>query len=214
MSGRSWFVQILALGAAVACGYLLGSRPPRPAERIPLPASPVLRLPPPGPVHRDAGPTIEQVRRLASLVVTKVDVADVSTTEIDGLTGGVRAALVVRGDVVIAVDLAKARFESKDVEKQSAVLVLPPPAMSHPRLDHGKTRLFELSRQGLWAVVPGEGGQAAAVNHAYRHAQATVAAAGSDAKLVERARDDAEQTLSSFFQALGWEVTVCWDDRP
>lgn len=186
-----------------------GDQPPPPT----LPPLPPVLVPPSAPValvQRDAGPTIEQVRRLASLVVTKVDVADVSTTEIAGFTGGVRAALVVRGDLAIAVDLAKARFESQDPEKRSAVLVLPSPEVTRPRLDQDKTWVFELTRSGLWSVVPGDVTQSAAVNHAYRHAQQIVAGVGADPKLIEKAQRDAEETLAAFFQALGWSVTVRW----
>ena len=190
-------------------------RRPAPRRRLNGPALPAMLAGPPAasqPVYRDAGPTIEQVRRLESLVVQRVDVADVSTTELQGYTGGVRAALVVRGDLVVSVDLSRARFEAKDPVKRSAVLSLPSPRVSRPRLDQDRTRLFELSRAGLWVIVPGDGGQSAAVNHAYRHAQEVVASAGEDPQLVERARLDAEETLTAFFQAVGWAVTIRWEN--
>jgi len=213
MTTQSRLIQLFTLVAALYMGFDMGKTyaAREAAENVQTTVASDPRL---GQVlHRHEGPTIEQVRQLSSLVVTKVDVADVSTTEIAGFTGGVRAALVVRGDLVIAVDLSKARFESQDPDKRTAVLVLPAPEVSRPRLDQEKTRVFELTRQGLWAVLPGDAGQSTAVNHAYRHAQKVVAAVGADPKLIEKARSDAEETLSAFFQALGWTVTVRWDNQ-
>jgi hypothetical protein len=210
--------QLTVTSGLVLGAYDLGRRaarepPPGSAAAVEGLSLPALLAGPPAasqPVYRDAGPTIEQVRRLESLVVQRVDVADVSTTELQGYTGGVRAALVVRGDLVVSVDLSLARFEAKDPAKRSAILSLPPPRVSRPRVDHDRTRLFELSRAGLWVIVSGDGGQSAAVNHAYRHAQEAVASAGEDPRLVERARRDAEETLGAFFQAVGWTVTIRW----
>lgn len=205
----------IALTAAFMLGaFELGRRHPagEPPGQRPVPVLPVL-IPPPAPtalVQRDAGPTIEQVRRLESLVVSRVDVADVCTTDIQGYVGGSRAALVVRGDFVVAVDLAHARFESRDAGKRTVALVLPQPRVSRPRVDQASTRLVELSRRGLWMAIPWDAGQSAAVNHAYEHAQRVVAAAGADAGVVERARADAEQTLTTFFRAVGWAVTIRW----
>src|SRR5687768_3413744 len=102
---RRWWRRCLLSGlllalAAVGVASLLptqwggrGSRPGRP-----------------GVVHVHAGPTLEQVRGLAALTVLTVDVADVQVTDLRGYTGGVRAALVVKGDLLLSTDLSAARF--------------------------------------------------------------------------------------------------------
>src|SRR5688572_10807923 len=70
--------------------------------------------------HAHAGPTIEQVRSLASLTVLKVDVADVQVSDLRGYTGGARAALVVKGDLTLSTDLSQARFTSLDPQGRTA----------------------------------------------------------------------------------------------
>jgi hypothetical protein len=197
----------------VLSSYLLGKKTPliEPSAAA-LPALP--SLPPAPPVHRDAGPTLEQVRRLSTLVTTRVDVADVQETSIEGHTGGVWVAVLVRGDFLLGVDLSKARFESKDLGKKQAVLVLPPPQVTSPRLDHDRTRLFGLSPHGLWHVVPGDAGRTHVVAHGLRHAQEVVAAAAKAPAVAEKSRRSVEETLRSFFEAFDWKVVVRWEDQP
>jgi hypothetical protein len=162
---------------------------------------------------RNAGPTIERVRDLSALTTLRVDVADAFVTELRGRTGGTTAVLVVRGEVVVGVDLATARFDSADPQERSAVLVLPRPRVQFARLDHERTRLVGVWPGGLWTVVPGgRDADAAALNAGYRQAQRALAAAAEDPELAGRARRGAEVVLRAFFAALGWEVLIKWDD--
>lgn len=167
-----------------------------------------------GVVHAHTGPTLEQVRGLAALTVLSVDVADVQVSDLHGFTGGIKAALVVKGELALSTDLSAARFESVDVQNRTAVLVLPPPHVSSPRLDHSRTRLVWVWEYGLWQAVPGDRPHAAVVNRAYQEAQAVIAAAGQDPSLDPRARAQAESVLGTFFNALGWQVSVRWSEPP
>ena len=53
-------------------------------------------------------------RELATLVTTWVEVAEVQVTAVEGYTGGLRVAIVVRGDFLLGIDLDQARLESVD----------------------------------------------------------------------------------------------------
>ena len=165
------------------------------------------------PVSLHTGPTIEQVQALACLVTTRVDVADVQDTRLEGFTGTARAALLVKGDFLLGVDLSHARFESVNEVTHTAVLVLPQPKVTSPRLDHERTRVFAVLQTGLWQIAPG-GGQTSGevVDRAYRDAQRFVAAASDDPALIARSRQQAVQVLSAFFQATRWNVVVRWID--
>ena len=144
----------------------------------------------------------------------RIDVADAFVTELRGRTGGTTAVLVVRGEVVIGVDLAGARFGSLHPEGRSAVLLLPQPQVHFARLDHERTKLVGNWAGGLWMVAPGgRDADAAAVNAGYREAQRAVAAAADDPELAGRARRQAQVVLRAFFAALGWDVQVTWEDE-
>jgi hypothetical protein len=190
--------QIVALAAGVVIGLASGAwRAERLDSAIPL--------------SQHTGVSIEQVQALSSLVTAKVDVADVTETSIKGRTGGVQAALLVKGDFLLGTDLAQARFESVDRAAHTAVLVLPQPQVTSPRLDHDRTRVFAISESGLWQFVPKDGRTSAAVvNLAYQDAQRQVERACNDPSLLERARRQAESVLRAFFAAAGWQLKVRW----
>lgn len=160
-----------------------------------------------------ANPTIEQVERLASLVVLRVPVADIETCELHGHLGSVRAVLVVRGDVEIATDLRSARFVSIDTEHKRAMLVLPAPQARRPRLDHEQTELWTIDWSGVWTVLPGRGKEKDLVNEAMERAQHVVEQAGRQPIFLTMAREQAEQILGGFYEILGWQVQVRWQDR-
>ena len=163
-------------------------------------------------LHAGTGPTLQQIQRLSNLVTMKVDVADVQVTEVGGYTGGQKAILLVKGDFLLGVDLSRARLESVDSGARKAVLVLPGPGVHSPRLDQERTRLFTVTSQGLWRLVPGDAGQTAVVNDAYKHAQKVVAEAASEAGLVDQCRRNTQSAIECFFNAAGWQVDVKWSD--
>ena len=93
------------------------------------------------------------------------------------------------------------------------MLVLPHPRPASPRLDHDRTRVFEISSQGLWQIAPGDGGRTRVVEMAYAEAQRTLALAAADVALMQRSKGQAEEVISSFFGGAGWSVTVRWKQR-
>ena len=166
---------------------------------------------PTGPSSTNAGLTVERVQALSVLTTLKVDVADAVVTQLRGHAGGTKAALIVRGDYTIGVDLSAARLTDVNQQARTAVLILPPPRVQSVRLDHERTRLLGVWSSGLWAITPG-GGEAdvAALNAAYRDAQRYVAAAAADPDVFSRARRQAEQVLGTFVAAVGWSIEVRW----
>ncbi|HEY8750308.1 MAG TPA: DUF4230 domain-containing protein [Tepidisphaeraceae bacterium] len=153
--------------------------------------------------------TIERIEELSALTTLKVEVADAQVTEIRGRTGGIKAVLVVRGDVTIGVDLSAAHFGDVDELKRTATLTLPEPRVQSVRLDHEKTRLIGVWPEGLWEIVPGgQEADTAAVNLAYRDAERALTAAAQNPELIERSGKQAQVVLRVCFAALGWEVAI------
>jgi hypothetical protein len=164
---------------------------------------------PGGMARGQTGPTIEQVQRLATLVTMKVELADVQLTSARGYTGGMRVAMLIKGDALLGTDLNRARLEDVDPQARSAVLILPQPRVTSPRLDQERTRLFMVDTYGLWLLVPGDR-RAGIMNQVYAQAQEAVARAAADPQLAEKARQQAEQVLGSFFAQQGWTLTIRW----
>lgn len=198
MIGRLILAGIM-LVAAAGGGYVLHMRSAQ------APAAPPV-------VHRSTRPTIEQVRELASLVTLDVPISDTQVSKLKGFVGGVELILSVHGDVQIATDLSQARFDRIDERVQSATLTLPRPQVQRPRIDHEKTRILEITRGGMWRLVPGQAGESALINQAMLTAQHMLADTATDPKLITQARDHTEKIVCGFFATLDWRIDVQWDD--
>lgn len=199
MIGRLAIVLTI-VAAALAGGYVVHQlQPPQ------LASATVIRH------HSVNAPTIEQVRQLASLVTLEVPISDVQVSEIEGFTGSVKLVMSVRGDVQIVTDLSQAKFVDVDRAKQTAVLSLPTPHVSRPRLDHDKTRVLEMTRSGMWKFLPGEAGESVLTNRAMIEAQRVLGEAANRPELIAQASDHAQTILCQFFAALDWNITIQWN---
>ena len=148
-------------------------------------------------------------------MTSRVVVTDVVMTLISGVTGELRAAVIVRGDALITVDLSKASIEVIDHDTRTAKILLPPPQVTSARVDHEQTRIFSIQATGLWAIVSSDDGQAVLIDQAMMLAQKAITKAASESPMIEQARSRAETLICSFFaNSLQWNVTVQWADLP
>jgi hypothetical protein len=189
---------MLVLVLALGLGFLAGrSLLRRPWSTVPT-------------AYWHGGPSLEQIQTLSSLVTMRVEVADVQQTQIAGHTGSVKAAVLVKGDYLLGVDLSRAKLEGVDPATQTAVLVLPEPQVQSPRVDHVRTRVFAITHDGLWLLVPGDAGRTEVINLAFVDAQRCVEMAAADPALMQRCRDQTRQVLTTFCRGFGWTVEVRW----
>lgn len=154
-------------------------------------------------------PTVEMIQDLSELVTLRVALADVVTSRIDGVLGGVEAVVLVRGDVTVGTDLSAARIEHVDAVARRATVVLPQPKLSPPRIDHARSRVVFVRETGTWQLVPGDAASVAAIDRAYRDAEAILAACDLEQHRAA-ARHNAEQVLESFLGTTGWKIEVSW----
>lgn len=165
------------------------------------------------PVHHQApAPTIGQVKKLAGLITLDVPVTDIHTAQLEGATGSVSIVVSVAGDVQIATDLESAEFIDIDRPSMTAILRMQRPSPERPRVDHERTRILQIERSGLWAWVPGSAGEKTLTDHAMREAQRRLLDAAQKQELIDKACGQTETVVRDFFGALGWTVSVQWDE--
>ena len=167
----------------------------------------------PPPEQKPPRLTVERLTEFSELTSLRVDVSDVLVRRIDGYTGGVQAVLLVRGDVDLNVDLRAAKLALVDDARRLAVVILNPPRTSRPRVDHSRTQLVSITKDGLWAAVPDESPYGAVASKAMADAQARVEEAAIGNDVSERSRKHVEDVLRTGCQALNWTVSVEWSDR-
>lgn len=160
-----------------------------------------------------SGLTLEKLQTLSELVTVRAEVADVQETRLAGYTGSLKAALLIRGELLVGVDLSQAQLERQDDVRRTAVLRLPRPQVISARLDMERTRVFGITARGLWWFAPGGADtDAAVVNHAYGAAQEAMNTALLTPELAGRARAQAETVLGEFSKSLGWKLEVQWGE--
>lgn len=187
----AWPLLIAGLGALLWGAFYAGQRlsPPR--------------------IHSQ-GPRIEEVRRIAKLAVLRVQVADV----IEGNTAGATAAVLVKGDADIAVDLDQIQIAAQDDQKRTITLIVPTPRPDRPRIDHSRTKIYELRKTGLALINPFADPRADLLLDSMRAAQEDVEHAVQDAEFVTKAKEQTELLLTGFYREFGWDVTIRWQPAP
>ena len=157
--------------------------------------------------------TLEKLQALSELVTVRAEIADVQETKLAGYTGSLKAAVLVRGELFVGVDLSQAQFENKDEIQHTAVLRLPQPHVISAKLDMNRTKVFGIASHGLWWFVPGgSDADAVVVNHAYREAQQAMDGAQLTPELARQARRQSEKVLGEFGKSGGWELEVKWTE--
>lgn len=164
----------------------------------------------------DAGPvsshalTIDEVRSLSTLLTRRVELADVCVTRIDGVLGGVEAAMLVRGHVDLGVDLDAGDLQIVDPARRVAVLRLPAPHVVTASLDHDRTRIVALSYAGAWRLNPQPSSAQHVVERALAAAQEQFARAGEEPAHLDAARRHVETVVPAWASTLGWTLRVEW----
>ena len=146
-----------------------------------------LTQPKPAPVQSQ-GPTIERLERLAHLVTMRVYIADVLVGEGEGCRG----AWLIKGDALLGIDLSQAKIVEKDDQARRAVLRFPSPEVLQSRVDHAKTRTWEVRRT---AWVPWNADADKLRDNVMYEAQKLVASAAASVENVGQAKAAAETML-------------------
>lgn len=155
------------------------------------------------------GPTIAQLEQLGQLAVLRIHVADViEARDEQGWRGNVAGAWLMKGDALLAVDMATAEIVEKDEPSQTARLMLPPPKVIQSRVDHEQTRTFRFHK-GL--LIP-EKRASRLRDHAMRQAQRVVDRTAHDDESFQQARVITATLLEDFYSLTGWEVQIVWED--
>jgi hypothetical protein len=150
------------------------------------------------------GPTLEKLERLSHLVTTRVYVADVLT----GSDGRFRGAWLIKGDAIIGVDMRQARIYDKDEEAKTAVIQLPRPRVLQSRVDHERTKTWEVVRKS-WRTWGGNPDSLR--DEAMLQAQKLVAQAAESEDNIDQARSSTEGVIQNFYQEVGWQVRITWN---
>jgi 8-oxo-dGTP pyrophosphatase MutT (NUDIX family) len=121
---------------------------------------------------------------------------------------GCRGVWLIRGDALLGVHLNRAQILDKDEEARRAMVRIPPPEVMQARVDHQRTRTWQVSRM-TW--LPWNGDQDKLRDNVTLQAQQLVAQAAGSAENIQQAKMAAEAIIREFYEEVGWQFTVIWE---
>jgi len=158
------------------------------------------------PVNWSSGPTVEQLERLSHLVSLKIFVADILTA-----TGpNYRGSWLVKGDALLGIDLGTASVPERDDGHRVATVLLPLPSVISARVDHNKTKTWDVEKT-TWK--PWAEGESKLRDEAMRQAQALVEHAAASEETINRAKTNAEGVIRNLYEMVGWTVRIKWKEQ-
>ncbi len=188
-------VKLLAVAALVAAAVLITLYFARPAA-------------PSGPSFTHS-PVVTELEKLNKLVTVKVHVSDVLEGYQANAWGAVRGAWLVKGDALLAVDMNKAAVVLRDDAAREITLSLPAPHVESARVDHERTRTYDVTVGLLRPMSAADRMR----DDAMRQAQALVQSVAGSAEYIDFARERSEAALKTHFEAVGWKAIIQWQDR-
>ncbi len=164
-------------------------------------------------------PRIDEIRKMSKLVVLDLKISFYHTEKLEsgaliGLkVGAVKAKFAVRGDVVVATDLSKARYKDVDEAQRVAVLELAAPQPERPRVNHERTQVL-YEREGVWTLLPSHRPEEKVTSDGLRNIQRLINdhAQKNKHQYIKEAKQHVLNELGRLYKELGWELEVIWDD--
>jgi hypothetical protein len=128
---------------------------------------------------------------------------------------GERTLLVAVGDVDASVDLGALGRDDVDVDGKAVSVTLPPPTLSAPRLDLGRSYVYSRERGILNELGDLFRNERNVERDVYLVAEQKIAVGARDAALLRRAEANVRRTLGTLLRSLGFtSVTIRFRQRP
>ena len=154
---------------------------------------------------RSLGPTISQLERISELVPIRVHVADVLIAQGEGYKG----AWLIKGDAVLSCDVSRAKIVHIDSAARSATLRLPPLRVTSARVDHERTKTWNVQKTSWLPWSSGD--QNVLRDTAMYHAQRLIEEAALSDRNLEPAKNQTVILIQQMYEIVGWDVAIEWE---
>jgi hypothetical protein len=155
-----------------------------------------------------SNPVVSKISEIAELAALEVCVADI----VEGQGNEtwwrwVKGAWIVKGDARIGVDMTQARIDVNQ-NNRTMSLQLPAPRVMVARVDHQKTKTYNVERGWL----AGSARESQMRDDAMLRAQKAIEHAANKPELIEAARHRLERLVKKTCAPIGWTVCFAWQD--
>jgi hypothetical protein len=148
-------------------------------------------------------PSLATIKESEQLTVTTVEVS----TNIKGGTLDYQGVWLLRGTVLLGVDLSQVRYINADQETRHAVISLPPIHVVMSKVSHaGGSQEVKLEKVPLIALSDPQPIR----DEVWKFGERKVLRLGQEPGHIERAKVQAERVLEKLFKGVGWTVAFEW----
>lgn len=152
---------------------------------------------------------VEKIESMGNLEVVKYSIQDIMEykKERPWYFPNAKTALIVSGEVIGCIDLTNVTPADIYTAGDSIRLRLPAPEICHVKIDHNKSRVYNIEN-GLWE-------SAEIVDEAYRHAEKQLNEEALRLDFETQARDNAVNLLRPLLQTMGFKhVSIMFGSSP
>lgn len=144
---------------------------------------------------------IEKIESLGNLEVTKYSIQDMMEyKKVRRWLPNAKTALIVSGEVICCVDLTKLKPEDIIVTGKRITLKLPQPEICHVKIDHSKSRVYDIE-YGFWE-------SAKIADEAYKAAERELNDKARQMDIISQSRSNAANLLRPILLAMGFDEVV------
>ena len=147
---------------------------------------------------------IQRLQRLETVVFSmeKIVTGTQDNAYLPRILGGDRILLIVHGEVIAGIDLAKLDDSKISIKGRGIEIEMPPAEVFSTRLDNERTRVY--SRETGLFTAPDPNLE----SEVRREAERQIRQSALDSAILKTAADNAHATLSGLLEGLGFESVV------
>lgn len=149
---------------------------------------------------------VDKIESLGRLEVVKYNIQDIMEyKKMRQWLPNAKAALLISGEIVACVDLAKINEKSVVISGDSIALLLPPPEICQVKVNHSKSKIYDMT-YGLWE-------SAMLMDEAYKYAENELIVQSKRLNLMREAKENTESALRPMLNAFGFKhITIIYDE--
>lgn len=150
---------------------------------------------------------VDKIESMGKLEVVKYNVQDIiEYKKMRQWLPNAKTALLINGEIIACVDLSKITEDRVVVSGDSVVLHLPAPEICHVKVDHSKSRVYDMT-YGLWETT-------SLMDEAYKHAEKELIRQSKMIDLTQKARENTTLVLTPLLNAFGYNhIVIMFDDE-
>jgi len=140
---------------------------------------------------------VQQIEELGNLEVVKYNIQDMMEYQkVRRWLPNSTASLKIAGEVIACVDLTKIGKDDIFTQKDSVSIILPIPEICHHRVDHSRSKIYNV-QYGLWET-------AELVDEAYKAAEQQIYQEALNMGIANQSRENAIKVLTPILRGLGF----------